>query len=219
MKRLNLLGLGLLIVALALSLPAWPTIAQNVACYLDQGGAGFHLGNGCTQTVESGGVLNVASGGALQIAGSALTGSAAELNVLHGVTAGTAAASKAVVLDSSKKIDVLDITQLKVGGTDLTTVATNAVDGLAAGYKVARGTVTLDGSNPTPAATGLTTIVACSLMPQGSSAPGLDPVSFWGNPSGATLNIYAYKSTSNADPTQIDSTNAAVIVHWACVGT
>lgn len=37
--------------------------AQNAACYMDQGAAGFHIGSGCTQTVESGGVFTVASGG------------------------------------------------------------------------------------------------------------------------------------------------------------
>lgn len=49
--------------------PIGSVVAQNVACYLTQGGAAFTIGSGCTTTVASGGVLNVASGGALQIAG------------------------------------------------------------------------------------------------------------------------------------------------------
>lgn len=45
--------------------------------------------------------------------------SAAEINVLDGVTPGTAAASKAVVLDSGKKIDVMDMTTIKNDGVTL----------------------------------------------------------------------------------------------------
>lgn len=40
-----------------------------------------------------------------------------------GIVPGTARAGKAVVLDSSKKIDVLDITSLKIGGTAVTATA------------------------------------------------------------------------------------------------
>ena len=43
--------------------------------------------------------------------------SAAELGFIDGVTAGTAAASKAVVLDANSKINTLDITALKLNGT------------------------------------------------------------------------------------------------------
>ena len=49
--------------------------------------------------------------------------SAAEVAFLDGITAGTSAASKAVVLDSSSKIDVLDITTPKIGGTAITATA------------------------------------------------------------------------------------------------
>mgnify|MGYP001199377427 CR=1 FL=1 len=48
--------------------------------------------------------FNVAKAGGLQIAGSAVTSTAAELNFLDGSTAGTAVASKAVVLDASRDI-------------------------------------------------------------------------------------------------------------------
>ena len=43
--------------------------------------------------------------------------SAAELGFIDGVTAGTAAASKAVVLDANSKINTVDITALKLNGT------------------------------------------------------------------------------------------------------
>jgi hypothetical protein len=45
-----------------------------------------------------------------------ITATAAELNVLAGVTAGTAVAGKAVVLTTGKVIDELDITAPKIGG-------------------------------------------------------------------------------------------------------
>ena len=49
---------------------------------------------------------------------SVLTGiSSGELGFLDGVTAGTSAASKAVVLSSASKINELDITALKLNGT------------------------------------------------------------------------------------------------------
>lgn len=50
------------------------------------------------------------------------------------VTAGTAAASKVVRLDANSKIDTLDITTLKVGGTAVTSTAAelNILDGVTA---------------------------------------------------------------------------------------
>lgn len=57
--------------------------------------------------------------------------SATEAGYLDGVTAGTSAASKAVVLGSNSKIDTLDITTLKVNGKEFgygtITLAANAV--------------------------------------------------------------------------------------------
>ncbi len=44
--------------------------------------------------------------------------SSTEAGYLDGVTAGTAAASKAVVLGADSTIDVIDVTTLKIGGTE-----------------------------------------------------------------------------------------------------
>jgi len=79
--------------------------------------------NGDELVVASGGIINIKTGGKLQNDGvdmnlssgiaTATSSSTAELNTLHSVTAGTAAASKAVVLDASK-----DVTGLhKIGFT------------------------------------------------------------------------------------------------------
>ena len=67
--------------------PSARLVAQNVNCYFDQGGSGFHVGNGCTQTVASGGVFNVASGGAFQFAGTSLTATSTQINNLVSSTA------------------------------------------------------------------------------------------------------------------------------------
>jgi len=65
-------------------------------------------------------------------AASVLSGT--ETAFIDGVTPGTGAASKAVVLDADKKIDALDITALTLGGTLLTSTATdiNMIDGVTA---------------------------------------------------------------------------------------
>lgn len=123
-------GLALLITALAvLVMPEGRALAQNVACYFDQGGAGFHAGSGCTATVESGGILNVASGGAFKIAGTTLSATAAQFNAIAGVTAGTASASKAAVLGATKNLDTLVLAD---GGLYLGSGAGTAVTATAA---------------------------------------------------------------------------------------
>ena len=61
------------------------------------------------------------------------------MQFLDGVTAGTASASKAVILDSSKDITGLNevnMTTLSIGGTAITATATelNHVDGVTGKY-------------------------------------------------------------------------------------
>lgn len=65
--------------------------------------------------------VQVPSGTVLDAAG--LNLSTTELGYLDGVTAGTAAVSKVVVLDASGKIDTIDLTAFKVGGTSVTSTA------------------------------------------------------------------------------------------------
>ena len=52
----------------------------------------------------------------------AVTATAAEIDVLHSVTPGTVSASSAVVVDSSKNVDVLGIKDLKYGATPVAQV-------------------------------------------------------------------------------------------------
>jgi hypothetical protein len=113
---------------------------------------------------------------------------------------------------------------LQAAGAD---IVANAVAGLGPAQKIARGIVTLGGSNPTAIATGLATVVSAQVMLVSTATPGLDPADFTidfanvlGNALTAGLvNLYAWKYTSNANPTLIASTNNAAIIAWIAVGT
>jgi hypothetical protein len=87
-------------------------------------------------------------------------------------------------------------------------------------YRVARGEVTLDGSNPTPITTGLNTIVAATVTLKKTTSPGDDPVGATVDYTGSdgTLNLYAWK-TDGTDPTLVASTNNSAVFCWVAVGT
>ena len=70
-----------IILFLALVLCAGLAIAQNVSNYMEQGGARWVIGG--SLDVISGADLDIESGGAFKIAGSAVTATAAELNALN----------------------------------------------------------------------------------------------------------------------------------------
>lgn len=93
--------------------------------------------------------------------------------------------------------------------------------GAAGGTQLVTGEVTLDGSNATPIATGLATIVSAGVTLKSSAAPGLDPTYVTHDFSGAdgTLNVYAWKPTSSGNPTLIASTNNTFVVSYWAVGT
>lgn len=79
-KNIALALLGVVMVAAGGI--AW---AYNTSNYMEQGGSRWAIGG--SLDVLSGGDLDVESGGAFKIAGTAVTSTAAELNVLDGVTA------------------------------------------------------------------------------------------------------------------------------------
>lgn len=107
--------------------------------------------------------------------------------------------------------------QIQVAGVDRTAVLDAAVAGVAAGYKVARGATALDGTNPTPVAHGLTTCVAFVALLKGTAAPGVGTAVLTANINGANVDVYAWKSTSNADPTLIASTGTETF-YWLAIG-
>jgi hypothetical protein len=130
------------LIALTFLCCAAALYAQNVANYMEQGGARWVIGG--SLDVASGGDLDVESGGTIKIAGAAITGSAAELNLIDGSIAGTSVASKALVLGTNKNTDILalPVSGLKIGagaGTavDTTAAELNTLNGVTAGTTTA----------------------------------------------------------------------------------
>jgi len=115
--------------------------------------------------------------------------------------------------------DGVSATTLTVAGADVTSaVNAGGVAGVANGYKLARGEATLDGSNPTPIASGLATIIACGASLKGSVAPGVGTSVLTTVLSGTTVNVYGWKVTSTSDTTLVASTGTDAFYWWA-VGT
>jgi hypothetical protein len=159
---------------------------------------------------------------------SATTSSAAELNFNDGSVAGTAVASKTLVLGANKNVDTLAIADsgLKLGagaGTAVTKTAAQIntmVVGAAAGYMVARSAapVALDGSNPTSVAHGLTTCLSAHVQLVGSAAPGVGTSVLTCVINGANIDVYAWKVTATGDATLIASTGTETF-NWIAIGT
>jgi hypothetical protein len=100
-------------------------------------------------------------------------------------------------------------------------VSTLGVIGVAAGYKIARGTTALDGSNPTPVTTGLSTVVAATLTLHDAGAPGVGTcliTNLTTNWATGALAVDAWKPTSNSDPTLVASSGTETF-SWIAVGT
>ncbi len=110
----------------------------------------FHDGAGTNLfSIESDGTIDIKVAEKFKLAGTAVTATAAEINKLAGVTAGTAAASKALVLGANKNIDTIVVANggLKLGsgsGTAVTATAAelNALDSAPLGAAITVGTET-----------------------------------------------------------------------------
>ncbi len=116
------------------------------------------------------------------------------------------------LIDGSQLNKMVDVVN------DLSAATANGVVGVASGYKAARGETALDGSNPTPVTTGLTTITGCSLTIKTTAAPGIGTSIITYSTSSGTLNMYAWKVTSSVDATLVASTGTETI-GWICFGT
>ena len=89
------------------------------------------------------------------------------------------------------------------------------------GLRFMGGTVTLDGSNPTPVdlSTYCSSLLVGITNMSGSSAPGDDPSLITQEVAAASvLNVYAWKNTSGTDPTLLASTDNARVVDWFAIG-
>ena len=148
----------------------------------------------------------------------AVTATTTELNYTDVTTAGTAQASKALVVDANKAVDALRTAQLLIGTSGSEVDKTNVVIGVAAAYKVARGETALDGSNPTSVAHGLTTCISFVPTLKGTAAPGVGTSILTANINGANVDVYAWKVTSAIDSTLIASTGTESF-YWVAVGT
>lgn len=85
------------------------------------------------------------------------------------------------------------------------------------------GTVTLDGSNPTPVQlSGYMASVSVGLATiEGSVATGADPNQVSAVANGTALDIYAWKVTTGGaagNPTEIASADNARLVNWFAIG-
>lgn len=90
----------------------------------------------------------------------------------------------------------------------------------ATALKIAAGTITLDGSNPSSATTGLAAITACAVTNKRSDTPGDDPLIFTMATAAVAgrLDVYAWK-TDGADPTLVASTDNDDTIDYVCIGT
>jgi hypothetical protein len=79
----------------------------------------------------------------------------------------------------------------------------------------------LDGSNPTPVVTGLTTVVAAMVSLEGTAAPGVGTsvltIASTNYATGA-LAVYAWKVTATGDCTLVASTGTENF-EWVAIGT
>ena len=115
--------------------------------------------------------------------------------------------------------DGVNVGQLYLNDSDVSgTIAAGSVAGQASGYKLARGAGTLDASNPTTVATGLTTVVAAIACLKGTAAPGLSTGVLTVNISTTNIDVYAWKATGAGNPTYIASTGTEEF-YWIAVGT
>jgi hypothetical protein len=94
--------------------------------YFPFNGNTFKIRSGGTQSVQSGGIVDFETGSYLKINSTAVTASAAELNLIDGSTAGTSVASKALVLGTTKNTDSLTIAALTATGITLGSTAITA---------------------------------------------------------------------------------------------
>src|SRR5574341_192493 len=115
---------------------------------------------------------------------------------------------------------ILEADSLIIGGS---TISSTIVQGVAAGYKVARGSVTPTSASHT-VVTGLTTVVA--VVVQFKGAPTLthmfnsgDIGDQAGTPAAGSFLLKSYKPTASGDVTPIASTTPWAAVDWIAIGT
>ena len=164
-----------------------------------------------------------------------------EDGVLGATTPGTVEASKVVVAGTNKNVDVLAIADLKLGagaGTSVTATAAELnildgvtktfgqinglVEGVAGGYKLARG-VTAIGAASEDIVTGLTTVVGAvvSLVGDPSMTHMYSSVTVGdqaGAPAAGSIRVKSWKPTASGDVTPTAATSTFANVAWIAIG-
>ena len=119
---------------------------------------------------------------------------------------------------SGGELDIENGAALKIAGTDVTSILAASVAapvaGVAAGYKLARGTATFATAASVVVATGLTTVVA--FIPALRKATGLDSGTAFvthAAPSSANVTCYAWVVAGTANASAED------VIDWIAVGT
>lgn len=164
------------------------------------------------------GGITVGSGGGMQWNTRSVLSSPADAQMNLTNVANSAGIGFDVSTDSTVKIrtraqsgyGTIDVLGIQMsGGTSITTV----VAGVAAAYKIARGSTAFDGSNPTTVATGLTSVVSCTAtLIRTTALSSATAFVTHATASGANVDFYAWLLTGAA------STNTETF-EWICIGT
>lgn len=105
---------------------------------------------------------------------------------------------------------------------ELITEHSKTLQGVGQNYRIARGTGTLDASNPTSIVTGLVTVVSFIATLKGTAAPGASTsvLTSAANATAGTQDVYAWKPTTGGaagNPTLIASTGTEDF-DWIAIG-
>lgn len=157
------------------------------------------------RTHQGGTTIEVASGGTLDLSGQAEVESGGTLRIKSG---GRGA------IDSGGSL-VAPSGAISVGGTGITNTF---VDGVASGYKIARGTAVLAGGSAV-VASGLTTAVVAVAGLRGTLSPGTLTQTISANiGASGTVTFYGWMITAPGTATLIASTGTETF-NWFAVGT
>jgi len=188
-------------------------IAQESVRYTD------HLIPNVTNTFdlgESARKWNVAYITTLNLGGTAVTSTAAELNTLAGVTAGTVTASKALVVDASKQLNELTIT----GTATLATLSATTVTKIATPESTpvnavaSQGTITMAGI----ATAEETFVISTQTFTWKAARAAAGEVTVGANAPAAVTNIVTAVTADLATVTAVDGTGDTVVVTAATKG-
>lgn len=108
---------------------------------------------------------------------------------------------------------------LSTNGSSSPPTWVNGLLGSGTGMKITQGQVVLDGSNPTPASHGLTTVSACTLTNNRVIAmTAQEPVTLTYATAATGLNVFAW--WHNATMAGVaPATDSNDVISWICVGT